>query len=137
MGVSLAICTNLTCMLERKGILNWVLVNLLFFLCAKNWKDTYCYVFFDNYFTSPTLLVKLLEMGIYATGTVRANRKHMPILKQDKEMSRGEHDWFSANHLSVIKWMDNKSVILLSNYLNPKEMQQMIAGQKDQKIKSK
>ena len=78
-------------------------------------KDTYCYVFFDNYFTSPTLLVKLLEMGIYATGTVRANRKHMPILKQEKEMSRGEHDWFSANHLSVIKWMDNKSVILLSN----------------------
>ena len=83
-------------------------------LCQKL-NDTYCYVFFDNYFTSPTLLVKLLEMGIYATGTVRANRKHMPILKQDKEMSRGEHDWFSANHLSVIKWMDNKSVILLSN----------------------
>ena len=83
-------------------------------LCQKL-KDTYCYVFFDNYFTSPTLLVKLLEMGIYAAGTVRANRKHMPILKQDKEMSRGEHDCFSANHVSVIKWMDNKSVILLSN----------------------
>ena len=44
------------------------------------------YVFFDNYFISPTLLVKLLEIGIYATDTVRANRKHMPILKQDKEM---------------------------------------------------
>ena len=82
-------------------------------------------MFFDNYFTSPTLLVKLLEMGIYATGTVRANRKHIPILKQDKEMKQGEHNWFSTNHLSAIKWMDNKSVILLSNYLNPKEMQQI------------
>ena len=35
-GLSLAICTNLTCTLERKEILNWVLVNLPFFLCAKN-----------------------------------------------------------------------------------------------------
>ena len=56
---------------------------------------------------------------------VRANRKHMPILKQDKEMKWGEHDWFFANHLSAIKSMDNKSVILLSNYLNPTETQQI------------
>ena len=91
-------------------------------------------MFFDNYFTSPTLLVKLLEMGIYATGTVRAYRKHIPILKQDKEMKQGEYNWFSTNHLSAIKWMDNKSIILLSNYLNPKEMQQIncrVKGSKD------
>ena len=70
-------------------------------------------------------MVKLLEMGIYATGTVRANRKNMPVLKHDKDMKRGEHDWFSLNHLSAIKWMDNKSAILLYNYFNPKETQQM------------
>ena len=49
-------------------------------LCQKL-KDTHCFVFFDKFFTSPALLVKLLEMGIYATGTVRANRKNMPVLK--------------------------------------------------------
>ena len=59
-------------------------------LCQKL-KDTHCFVFFDNFFTSPELLVKLLEMGIYATGTVRAKRKNMPVLKHDKEMKRGEH----------------------------------------------
>ena len=42
-------------------------------LCQKL-KDTHCFVFFDNVFTSPALLIKLLEMGIYATSTVRANR---------------------------------------------------------------
>ena len=102
-------------------------------LCQKL-KDTHCFVFFDNFFTSPALLVKLLEMGIYATGTVRANRKTMPALKHDKEMKRGEHDWFSSNYLSAIKWMDNKSVILLSNYFNPKETQQIerrVKGSKD------
>ena len=73
-------------------------------------------------------------MGIYATGTVKANRKNMPVLKHDKEMKRSKHDWFSSNHLSAIKWMDNKSVILLSNYFNPKETQQIeqrVKGSKD------
>ena len=54
-------------------------------LCQKL-KDTHCFVFFDNFFTSPPLLVKLLEMGIDATGTVKANRKNIPFLKHDKEM---------------------------------------------------
>ena len=93
-------------------------------LCQKL-KDTHCFVFFDNFFTSPALLLKLLEMGIYATGTVRTNQKNVPVLKHDKEMNCSKHNWFSSNRLSAIKWMDNKSVILLSNYFNPKEMQQI------------
>ena len=36
-------------------------------------KDTHCFVFFDSFFTSQALLFKLLEMGIYVTGTVIAN----------------------------------------------------------------
>ena len=42
----------------------------------------------------------------------------MPVLKNDKEIKRGQYDWFSSNHLSAIKRMDNKSVILLSNHLD-------------------
>ena len=87
-------------------------------LCQKL-KNMPCYVFFDKFFTSSKLLMKLSEMGIYATGTVRANRKHISILTPDKQMKCGEHDWLSANGLSVIKWMDNKSVMLLTNYFNP------------------
>ena len=134
MEPSLATCMNSICIWERKEIPNLVSVNLLFFHCARSSKDTHRFVFSDNFFTSPALLVKLLEMGIYATGTVRANRRNMPVLKHDKEMKCGEHDWFSSNHLSVIKWMDNKSVILLSNYFNPKETQHIerrVKGSKD------
>ena len=60
-------------------------------LCQKL-KDTHCFVFFHNFFTSPALLVKLLKIAIYETGTIRANQKNMPVLKHDKEMKRDEHD---------------------------------------------
>jgi len=62
----------------------------------KELKNTNCYVFFDNFFTSPLLIAKLLGNGIYATETVRSNRKHMSTLKTDKEMVRGAHDWLSC-----------------------------------------
>ena len=117
---SLATYMNSICIWERNEIPNLVSLNLFFFHCARS-SNTHCFVFFDNFFTSPALLVKMLEMEIYATGTVRANRKNMTVLKHDKEMKRGEHDWLSSNHLSAIKWMDNKSVMLLSIYCNPKE----------------
>ena len=77
-------------------------------------------------------------MGIYATGTVKAQQKaYVNLETRDKEMKWGEHDWFSANHLSAIKWMDNKSLILLSNYLNPKETQQIDRRAKRSKDKVK
>ena len=120
--------------LGKKGNTEFGLGEYVILSLCQKLKDTHCFVFFDNFFTSPALLFKLLEMGIYAAGTVRANRKNMPVLKHDKEMKRGEHGWFSSNHLSAIKWMDNKSVTLLSNYFNPKETQQIerrIKGSKD------
>ena len=89
--------------LGRKGNKKFGLGESVIFSLCQKLKDTHCFVFFDNFFTSPALLVKLLEMGIYATGTVRANRKNMPVLKHGKEMKRGEHDCFFSNHLSAIK----------------------------------
>ena len=62
------------------------------------------------------LMVKLLENEIYEIGTKRENRKHMPSLKQDKQMKHGEYDWQACQTLSATKWMDNKCVILLSNH---------------------
>ena len=120
--------------LRKKGNTKFGLGRSLILSLCQKLKDTHCFVFFDNFFTSPALFVKMLEMGIYAAGTMRANRKNMPVLKHDKEMKRGEHDWFSSNHLSAIKWMDNKSVIVLSNYFNTKETQQIerrVKGSKD------
>ena len=79
-------------------------------------------------------MLKLFEDGIYATGTVRSNRKHMPTLKADKQMKRGEHDWLTCDTISAIKWMDNRSVIIVSNYHNPsvaQEINRRVKGSKE------
>ena len=80
-------------------------------------------------------MAKLLENGIYGKGAVRANRKHVLSLKQDKQMKRGEHNWQACQTLSATKWMDNKSVILLSNNHDRRVMRgiegRQVKGSKD------
>ena len=75
-------------------------------------------VYFDNFFTSLPLLQHLKEHGINACGTIRSNRKGLPIdLKKDKEMERGDVDCrVSSDGLLVVKWMDNRSVLVASNF---------------------
>ena len=46
-------------------------------------------------------------------------------LNADKQMKRGEHDWLACDTISATKWMDNRSVILLSNYHNPSVVQEI------------
>ena len=51
-------------------------------------KDTYCHVFFDNFFNSPSLLEKLHDKRLYSLDTVRSDRINMPQIKKDNKMKR-------------------------------------------------
>ena len=82
-------------------------------------------------------MLNLLEDGIYRTGTIRSNRKHIPTLKANKQMKRGEHDWVACDTISATKWMDNWSVILLSNHHNPSFVQKINRRVKGSKEKVK
>ena len=79
-------------------------------------------VFFDNFFNSPSLQIDLLEKNILACGTVRGDRKGMPKnFMKDKDMKRGDIDFFSVQGISCVKWMDTRAVLLLTNYISPSE----------------
>lgn len=75
-------------------------------------------VYFDRFFSSIPLLERLNEIGLHGTGTIMMNRiperKNMDF-KQDRKMKRGESQQFVSNDTVVIKWMDNKSVLVASN----------------------
>ena len=51
-------------------------------------KNIYCHVFFDNFFSSPTLIQKLHDNGLYDLDIARSNRISMPQMKKDKKWSK-------------------------------------------------
>lgn len=76
-------------------------------------------LFFDNLFTSHSLLVTLTKMGFRATGTIRANRTKKAPFSTDKEMrQRGSIDqtFDKTNQLLFVKWNDNNFVHIATNY---------------------
>lgn len=68
-------------------------------------------LYVDNWYSSPRLFLYLKQRGIYACGTVKSNRKHMPKFKK---LKRGEIEAFSSPPLLALKWQDKKAVTMLS-----------------------
>lgn len=79
----------------------------------------------NNFFTLPKLLVDLLELGTYGTGTVRANRIGLPSVLTDKrrwaKAAQGDMKWrmHSTRELCALVWADKKPVLLLFTHAKP------------------
>ena len=84
---------------------------------TKDLERSFCTVCFDNFFNIPKLIEKLFQNDIYGIGTVRANRKQMPKMIDDKQMKRGDCEFLFSGNTMACKWMDNRSVLLLSSAL--------------------
>lgn len=50
-------------------------------------------MYFDNYFTSYSLITFLKTKNIHACKTVNITQKYLPTLKIDKQLKQGEYDW--------------------------------------------
>ncbi|KAK2701848.1 hypothetical protein QYM36_019514 [Artemia franciscana] len=79
-------------------------------------------LYFDNFFTSLALLERLSEMDLYGTGTIRSNRLQGAMLETDSDMKKRGRGSFcevvvSSGDSCLVKWMDNRSVILASNMI--------------------
>ena len=61
---------------------------------TKNLEQPFSTVHFDNFFNSPKLIEKLFQKDIYVVRTVRANRNQMPQMIDDKQMKRGDCEFF-------------------------------------------
>lgn len=80
-------------------------------------------VVFDNFFASIPLLERLKVEGTLACGTIRCDRKGIPLnLMPDSSLQRAQWDYrFSSTDIGFFKWKDSKSVFLVSNYHGTKE----------------
>ena len=63
------------------------------------------------------LIENLFQKGIYGIGTVRANRKQMAKMIDEKHISKGRLRVPYSGNAVAYKWMDNRSMLLLSSGL--------------------
>ena len=105
--------------LERKQTpeFNLVLVEEVVLQLTKDLERSFCAVYFDNFFNSPELIENIIQIDIYCIRTVRANRKQMPKMIDDKQIKRGDCVFLFLGNTMVCKWIDNWSVLLLSSAL--------------------
>ena len=87
------------------------------FQLTEDLERSFCTVYFDNCFNSPKLIEKHFHKDIDGIGTVRANRKQIPKMIDEKQMGRGDCEFLFTGNTMACKWMDNRSVLLLSSSL--------------------
>lgn len=98
-------------------------------------KNQLVHVTFDNFYTSYHLMEELLSDGTYSTGTVRSNRKDLPIIAKNKrnDMKKGDLKWRVKKNVGFVQWMDSKKVNVLSTAFNPKSVTTVSRKQKNGK----
>ncbi len=74
------------------------------------------HLYMDNFYTSPALFSSLLKVGIYSCGTLRCNRRGVPIaIKKSGKMKKGDIIHVKKKSLLFLKWKDKREVSLLTN----------------------
>ena len=78
-------------------------------------------LFIDNFYTSPALLLELLDKGTYCTGTVRTNRRNFPdALRPSKKHQMGSFRFATCRKakLTAAWWQDCRDVYVMSTMHN-------------------
>jgi len=97
---------------EIRNLSDKIVLNLLDNNYFKN--KGYC-LYLDSWYTSPSLLKKLMKIGIGCTGMVKENRKEIPKNLCDLDLELNENKIFSnENGLNLILWQDKKKVKCLT-----------------------
>lgn len=104
---------------EKLGLGASVVMNFAKTL-EKEFSDIPFSLFFDNFFTSASLITALGELGFGGTGTVRENRTEKCMIESTaamKKKARGVYDSAvdKENNIVCVKWKDNSIVTMLSN----------------------
>ncbi|XP_046998375.1 piggyBac transposable element-derived protein 3-like [Schistocerca americana] len=83
-------------------------------------------IYFDNLFSSYKLFQALNQEKICAAGTVRVNHFANPPLIPDKEAMKKERGFSeeicSADDITLVKCVDNKTVVLGTNFIGEREI---------------
>ncbi|XP_052219931.1 piggyBac transposable element-derived protein 4-like [Dreissena polymorpha] len=110
---------------DRNNVEHGLAYNVVMRL-ARFIRNTFRWVFFNNFFTGLPLVKSLLQNGLYSCGTVRCNRKGFPqqLKKPAALRQRGDSQVLQLgdSNITVSVWMDRKPVHHLSSLSDPTEI---------------
>ena len=72
------------------------------------------HVYFDNFYTSPTLCKRLLTLGFGSCGTVRVDRRGIPVTFKKATPNKGDITTYQDGNILGLKWKDKRYVSVLS-----------------------
>ena len=72
------------------------------------------HVYFDNFYTSPSLCKHLHTVGFGSCGTVRLDRRNIPDTFKSAILKKGEIATYRDDELFGLKWKDKRVVSMLS-----------------------
>ena len=115
----------------KKGVANRVVMDLMQRYEGKNH-----FLYIDNFYTNPTLLIDLLKKDIFCTGTLRINRKGFPkaLIPPNTSMPQGSYRFATTNKLTAVWWKDRRDVYALST-LHKKAVEVVLKRPKGSKEK--
>lgn len=95
------------------------------FAVSESILDKGYHLYFDNFFSSPDLALRLLEKNTYSIATARNNRKHFPkdLQPAAATLPRGDHvsSLVLDGKVQCLVWKDKKSVAFINTICNPSE----------------
>lgn len=71
-------------------------------------------LYMDNFYNSFPLASELLKRDTYCTGTIRIDRKHLPVDVKNAKLKKGETIGRYAEGVLVAKWRDKRQVSYIS-----------------------
>ena len=72
------------------------------------------HVYFDNFYTSPTLCKRLFTLGFGSCGTVRLDRRGIPVTFKQATPNKGDITTYQDGNILGLKWKDKRYVSVLS-----------------------
>ncbi len=83
-----------------------------------DWCKLQIFFFFDNFYTSLSLLANLFESNLYAIETIRSDRKFYPLtlLKHPQKLAQCESivAFYESYKMMEIRWKDKRDIFFLT-----------------------
>lgn len=76
--------------------------------------DNGYHVYMDNYYSSPELCHELYMRSTFCCGTVRKNRKGLPLAVSEAKLNKGDGVFRQNGPTLAIRWCDKRAVYIIS-----------------------